>query len=227
MRAGIKPSGGLDLTVLAADKDRTAAGTFTLNKVAAAPVKWGREHVPAADIRAIVINAGNANAATGLQGESDVKATAEFAAKGLGCRADQVLIASTGVIGHHLPMTKVEAGVAAAIKELSSDQAHFHLASQAIMTTDTTPKVVSSGRHARPASSHSSVGLAKGAAMIGPRMATMLAFLLTDAPWRPRICSRSSPRRSSLVQLHLGRGAHEHQRHRSFSSPRAERGRPR
>ncbi|WZO97804.1 bifunctional glutamate N-acetyltransferase/amino-acid acetyltransferase ArgJ [Isosphaeraceae bacterium EP7] len=184
VRAGIKPSGGLDLTVLASETDCSAAGTFTLNRVAAAPVKWGRDHVPSGAIRAIVINAGNANAATGAQGEADVSATAEHVARGLGCRADQVLVASTGVIGHHLPMAKVEAGVAGAIAELSAGEENFRLASQAIMTTDTRTKVVArtielAGREIRI------LGLAKGAAMIGPRMATMLGFLLTDANVSP------------------------------------------
>jgi glutamate N-acetyltransferase/amino-acid N-acetyltransferase len=184
VRAGIKPSGGFDLTVLASEADCSAAGTFTLNRVAAAPVKWGRDHVPSGAIRAIVINAGNANAATGARGEADVRTTAECVSRGLGCRPDQVLVASTGVIGHPLPMEKVEVGVAGAILELSTGAASFQLASQAIMTTDTRPKVVArsitlGGREIRV------LGLAKGAAMIGPRMATMLGFLLTDANVTP------------------------------------------
>jgi glutamate N-acetyltransferase/amino-acid N-acetyltransferase len=180
VRAGIKPSGGLDLAVLAADRPCAAAGTFTTNRVCAAPVRWDRARVPAETIRAIVINAGNANAATGAEGESNAGRTAALAAQALGCAPDEVLVASTGVIGHQLPMDKVEAGLAEAVARLSAGETAFRDAAQAILTTDSHPKVVSihqtiGGR------AINLLGMAKGAAMIGPRMATMLAFLLTDA----------------------------------------------
>src|SRR5262249_41504693 len=151
----------------------------TTNRVCAAPVKWDRDRVPADAIRAVVINAGNANAATGAQGEDNVRATATAAAAALGCQPDQVLIASTGVIGHQLPMPKIRDGVLRAAADLSASESHFHTTAQAIMTTDTRPKVVSLRRDidGRPVRL---LGLAKGAAMIGPRMATMLAFLMTD-----------------------------------------------
>ena len=180
VKAGIKPSGNLDLAILAADGECSAAGTFTTNRIAAAPVQWDRGLIPSDTIRAIVVNAGNANAATGDQGLADTRRTAELAAERLGCRADQILVASTGVIGRHLPMDRLEAGVLAAVEALSTNPAAFDDASLAIMTTDTKPKVVSieesiGGKAVRL------FGLAKGAAMIGPRMATMLAFLITDA----------------------------------------------
>jgi glutamate N-acetyltransferase/amino-acid N-acetyltransferase len=180
VRAGIKPSGGLDLAVLAAGGPCAAAGTFTTNRVCAAPVRWDRARVPSESVRAIVINAGNANAATGAEGDANAARTAARAAGALGCGADQVLVASTGVIGHQLPMDRVEAGLAQAIQDLSAEPRAFHEAAQAILTTDTHPKVVSrsetiAGQPVRL------LGLVKGAAMIGPRMATMLAFLLTDA----------------------------------------------
>ena len=179
--AGLKASGLPDLALLASDSPCAAAGTFTLNRVCAAPVKWCREQLPADDIRAVVINSGNANAATGDQGFENARRTAQIAASRLDCRSDQVLVASTGVIGHQLPMDRIETGVAQAVAGLGSDPDSFRAAARAIMTTDTRPKIVSSaqmigGRKVTV------LGLAKGAAMIGPRMATMLAFLLTDAP---------------------------------------------
>src|SRR3954452_18792435 len=109
VKAGIKPSGGLDLAVLASDRPCATAGTFTTNRVCAAPVRWDRARVPSEAIRALVINAGNANAATGMQGEANVRRTATLAADGLSCAPDAVLVASTGVIGHQLPMSKLEA----------------------------------------------------------------------------------------------------------------------
>lgn len=180
VRAGIKPSGGLDLAVLAADVPCTAAGTFTTNRIAAAPVQWDRALVPAEAIRAVVINAGNANAATGVVGLENARRTALVAAQHLGCAAEQVLVASTGVIGHQLPMPKVEDGVNRAMGELAEDQASFREASRAILTTDTRPKLVSDQR-LLAGNPVTLLGMAKGAAMIGPRMATMLGFLLTDA----------------------------------------------
>jgi glutamate N-acetyltransferase / amino-acid N-acetyltransferase len=181
VKAGIKPSGGLDLALLAADGPCSAAGTFTTNRVCAAPVKWDRARVPADDVRAIVVNAGNANAATGARGDADARATAVRASEALGCRPDQVLVASTGVIGHHLPMDNLLDGLGRAVAGLSADEPAFRAASEAILTTDTRPKVVSRRESigGRPVAL---LGLAKGAAMIGPRMATMLAFLMTDAP---------------------------------------------
>jgi glutamate N-acetyltransferase / amino-acid N-acetyltransferase len=184
VRAGIKPSGGLDVAVLAADGPCSAAGTFTTNRICAAPVKWDRTLVPSSRVRAVVVNAGNANAATGATGEASTRRTAERAAAALGCQADEVLVASTGVIGRQLPMGRIEAGVDAAVAALGGDAASFHNASQAILTTDTHPKLVSLRRAiaGRPVTL---LGLAKGAAMIGPRMATMLGFLLTDAAVEP------------------------------------------
>ena len=180
VKAGVKPSGGLDLALLVADVPCSAAGTFTTNRVCAAPVKWCREIVPSADARGVVVNAGNANAATGGQGEANVRRTAEVAAGLIGCEARQVLVASTGVIGHQLPMDRIEAGLRAAAPALSADPESFRTAAQAILTTDTRTKIVSEARDG-----WSLLGMAKGAAMIGPRMATMLAFLTTDARVSP------------------------------------------
>lgn len=180
LKAGIKPSGGLDLALLAADGPCAAAGRFTTNRVAAAPVQWCRPLVPSASIRGIVVNAGNANAATGEQGLRNARRMAECAAEALGGTPEQYLVASTGVIGRQLAMDRVEAGIAGAAGLLSAGAEGFDLASRAILTTDTRPKVVSIA-----AGHYTLFGMAKGAAMIGPRMATMLGFLLTDAPIAP------------------------------------------
>ena len=185
-KAGIKPSGALDLALLVTEGPVAAAGTFTTNRVCAAPVQWDRQRLPSPSIRGLVINAGNANAATGEQGLANAARTAALLAQRLSCSPDQVLVASTGVIGHQLPMEKLETGIHEAFGGLSEQPRAFHEASLAIMTTDSRPKVVGLerelpglGRTARL------VGLAKGAAMIGPNMATMLAFLTADVPVDP------------------------------------------
>ena len=181
VKAGIKPSGGLDLAILAADRPCASAGMFTTNQVCAAPVRWCRQLLPSNDILALVVNAGNANAATGAEGLANAGRTASKASALLGCRPEQVLVASTGVIGHQLPMDRLEAGLEQATAGLSTDPESFRTAAHSIITTDTRPKIVwerrtIDGREVRL------LGMAKGAAMIGPRMATMLAFLMTDAP---------------------------------------------
>jgi glutamate N-acetyltransferase / amino-acid N-acetyltransferase len=179
--AGLKASGSPDLAVLAADGPCAAAGAFTTSRVCAAPVRLCQERLPSEDIRAVVINSGNANAATGAEGLENARRMAARTAALLGCRPEQVLVASTGVIGHQLAMDKLDSGIEQAVGQLSPDAAGFQKAATAIMTTDTRPKIVSlqktiGGRLVTV------LGLAKGAAMIGPRMATMLAFVLTDAP---------------------------------------------
>jgi len=180
VKAGIKPSGNLDLALLASDVPCAAVGTFTTNRIAAAPVRWDRALLPSARARGVVINAGNANAATGAEGLANARATAEAVAEGLGCDPEAILVASTGVIGHQLPMDRVRAGVARAIRELTHDESSFRAASEAILTTDTRPKVVCRKVEVGGAEVRL-LGIGKGAAMIGPRMATMLGFLLTDA----------------------------------------------
>jgi len=182
--AGIKESGLPDMAVIATDTACAVAGTFTTNRIAAAPVKWCRALTPSGEGRAVVINSGNANAATGEQGLRDVRRTAEVAAARLGCRPEQVYVASTGVIGRHLPMPMIEAGASQAIDRLAADPAAFEAAARSIMTTDTRPKLVNL-QQTLAGGEVSLLGLAKGAAMIGPRMATMLGFLLTDAAVEP------------------------------------------
>lgn len=184
VKSGIKPSGGLDLALLVADVPGAAAGTFTTNRVAAAPVKWCRELLPSDRVQAVVINAGNANAATGEEGYRNARRIAEIVGDRLNCGADGVLVASTGVIGRQLPMDRVEEGLERAHAALSSELSGFDDASKAILTTDTHPKVISR-RFVLPSGIYSLFGMAKGAAMIGPKMATMLAFFLTDARIAP------------------------------------------
>jgi glutamate N-acetyltransferase/amino-acid N-acetyltransferase len=169
--SGIKVDGSLDVGLLSFDEPLVWAGTFTRNAAAAAPVQWCRAAI-GNKVRALVVNSGNANACTGAEGEAAVRATATAAAQALGCSVDEVLIASTGPIGVQLPIELLTASLPGAFASLSGDLDAF---SRSIMTTDTRPKI------AREAAGDASiVGVAKGAAMLAPNMATMLAFIATD-----------------------------------------------
>lgn len=182
--AGIKASGDRDLAVIISERRCSSAGVFTQNRMAAAPVRWSQALVPMDRARAIVINAGNANAATGAEGLANARRMAEVAASKIGCEADQVLVASTGVIGRQLPMNIVEPGIVQAVCAANSKPESFQDATRAIMTTDTRPKV--SDRVLELAKEMRTIyGFCKGAAMIGPNMATMLGFVITDAPVSP------------------------------------------
>ncbi len=182
--AGIKANGASDLALVVADASASAAGLFTTNRVQAAPVRVSRRRVKSGRARAIVVNAGNANAATGAQGTADALATTALVARAIGARPDDVLVCSTGVIGRPLPMDRLLAGIPRAVSALSPRG--FEAASEAILTTDTRPKralrrvTLPDGRRVTIA------GFAKGAGMIDPRMATLLAFVLTDAAVDPR-----------------------------------------
>jgi glutamate N-acetyltransferase/amino-acid N-acetyltransferase len=185
--AGIKAE-GLDLALLVADRTCSAAGVFTRNRALAAPVIVSREHLASGRARAVVVNAGCANAATGEQGLADARATAAAAAQTIGCRTEEVLVASTGVIGVHLPLARVKAGILEAGSRLSRDGGAE--AARAIMTTDTRSKevVVELSLRGRPAR----IGaMAKGAGMIAPDMATLLAFFTTDAALEPPLLQRA------------------------------------
>jgi glutamate N-acetyltransferase / amino-acid N-acetyltransferase len=173
-----------DLAILTADVRSAAAGVFTTNKIQAAPVVISREHLRSGFARAIVVNAGCANACTGQEGLSDARRMAALAGAGLGCSAHEIIVASTGVIGVTLPMAKIEAGIEALIPRLSS--AGGGEAARAIMTTDTRPKEV--GVEFRLGKTRARIGgMAKGSGMIAPRMATMLAFLTTDVHVDPKL----------------------------------------
>src|SRR5262245_2165788 len=179
VHSGLRASepGRLDLALVVSDTPAAAAGVFTQNRVAAAPVHICKERLPRADARGFVVCSGNANACTGEQGLADACRMAELAAKQIDCAPEQVLVASTGVIGRPLPMGLFETGIPAAAKGLGNDPKHFEAAATAILTTDTRIKTSS-----RQVGTNVLAGFAKGAAMIGPNMATMLGFVLTDAP---------------------------------------------
>lgn len=169
-----------DLAVIVSERPAAAVGVFTQNRVFAAPVQLCRERLPRQDARAIVICSGNANACTGEQGLQDAYRMAELVSESVGCNADEVLVASTGIIGRPLPMPILEAGIPQACSAAEASPTAFNDAAHAILTTDTVSKV--STRQIQLASGLVTLtGFAKGAAMIGPNMATMLGFILTDA----------------------------------------------
>jgi glutamate N-acetyltransferase/amino-acid N-acetyltransferase len=185
--AGVKP-GPPHHAQLVGDHPSAAAGVFTTNLAQAAPVVVSREHLAGGRARAVVVNAGCANAGTGERGLGDARETAALVARTLGCAAQEVVVASTGVIGVPLPMDKVRDGIARAAAALSTDGGSA--AAQAILTTDTRPKeVVVEFKVAGQTAILG--GMAKGAGMIAPRMATMLAFFTTDAAVEPGLLRRA------------------------------------
>ena len=185
--AGIK-FGRLDLALVAADGPCASAGIFTANLAKAAPVLISREHLADGRARAIVINAGCANAGTGEAGLSDAREMAVLAARAVDCAVEDVVVASTGVIGVRLPMDKVRNGIDEAARHLSRDGGAD--AARAIMTTDTRPKQVAVGFTASGVGCQVG-GMAKGAGMIAPNLATMLAFFTTDASVTPALLRRA------------------------------------
>lgn len=175
--AGLKKNGGLDLALIFSEKEATAAGVFTTNKVKAAPVILSREFLQKGKARAIIANAGNANACTGIAGLENARKTAHIAARAMGVQADEVLTASTGVIGEPLRVDLIANALPGLVDKLSDKG--FDEAANAIMTTDSFPKIrlfegIAGGRPYRI------LGFAKGAGMIMPNMATMLCFILSD-----------------------------------------------
>jgi glutamate N-acetyltransferase / amino-acid N-acetyltransferase len=181
--AGIKISGKPDVALLLCDRAATAAAVFTSNKVFAAPVKIGRDHVAGGKLRGIVLNSGNANACTGRQGERDALEMCRLAAKIADCPMQQILPSSTGIIGHALPMSKVRSGITAAGKNLGNTLRHALAFSDAILTTDLVRKTAAV-RFRAGGGTVTIAGVCKGSGMIGPRLvpqATMLAYLTTDA----------------------------------------------
>ncbi|MBM4314787.1 MAG: bifunctional glutamate N-acetyltransferase/amino-acid acetyltransferase ArgJ [Deltaproteobacteria bacterium] len=178
VHAGIKTNGARDLAMLFSTRPAKAAGVFTTNAFKAAPVLLDMERIRSGIAQAVIVNSGVANAATGPEGFADALAVSEAASKALGIADELVLVASTGVIGHRLPMQKIKAGMSGLVKGL-------HIggipdAEAGIMTTDRFPKIALrkgkiGGREV------TLCGIAKGAGMIEPHMATMLAFVMTDA----------------------------------------------
>jgi glutamate N-acetyltransferase/amino-acid N-acetyltransferase len=176
--AGIKTPGRLDLVLMEIDDGAQVAACFTQNAFCAAPVHVARAHMGVTTPRYLLINTGNANAGTGEQGMDDAYRCCELVAQQCGVRTEQVLPFSTGVIGEHLPVAKIEAGLAAAQSGLAP--AHWFAAAEGIMTTDTQPKACS--RQFELDGTQITVsGIAKGAGMIRPNMATMLGYVATDA----------------------------------------------
>jgi glutamate N-acetyltransferase / amino-acid N-acetyltransferase len=205
VHAGLRPDPGrLDLALVVSDRPATAAGVFTQNRVRAAPVRVCQERLPRSDARGVVICSGNANACTGPKGLEDARRMTAVAAEMAGCREEQMLVCSTGVIGRHLPMDKVEPGIRLAGGVLAADLASANNVAHAILTTDTRIKTASRTDHL-PQGDVRFTGLAKGAAMIGPNMATMLAFCFTDASISAedlaRVARRASERSFNCISV--------------------------
>ncbi len=174
---GLKPDGADDIALVVSDRPCVAAGVFTTNRVKAAPVLYDQAVLarPGVQVRAVLINTGSANACTGDQGLANTRRSARHVADAIGCQPGEVLALSTGVIGLPLPVERVAGGV-----RVLAEMAHpggWPGAAQAIMTTDTRPKLAS----VRLDAGYTITGIAKGAGMIAPNMATMLAVIATDA----------------------------------------------
>jgi glutamate N-acetyltransferase/amino-acid N-acetyltransferase len=177
--AGIKYKGRTDVLLALFDKGTAVAGVLTRSKCPSAPVEWCRAKLKSGKARALVVNSGNANAFTGKTGREAVAFTAKLASEAAGCKPAEVFLASTGVIGEPLPAQRFEGVMEHLVRDAATGR--FHEAAKAIMTTDTFPKVAT----ARVKLGDATVtinGIAKGAGMIAPDMATMLSFVFTDAP---------------------------------------------
>lgn len=179
---GIKKPGLLDLALIVSETESSVAGMFTTNRACAAPVVWSKQAVAGGRARAIVANSGNANCLTGEQGMRDAQRMAELVAKRLECLPTQVVVASTGVIGVPLPMPAVESGIAQAFERLTDGD--DRTTADAILTTDSASKRAAL-EVSTPAGAVRIGAIAKGAGMIAPTMATMLAFITTDAAIDP------------------------------------------
>jgi len=187
---GIKASGKPDLALFVSDRPAASAGVFTTNRVCGAPVIVSKERVPSSVARAVIINSGNSNAATGEPGIADARAMTAAVAKQLDCHEEAVFVCSTGVIGVPLPMATIMKGIPTGIEALGASDQHLLAAATSMMTTDTFPKLTSvdvrvSGGTVRVS------GACKGAAMIAPNMATMLGVVLTDAALTPEQCDQA------------------------------------
>ena len=173
--AGLKSTGALDLTIIENQGPNfTAAAVFTTNKVVAAPVTWSRQVAKGGVVRAVVLNSGGANACTGPQGFADTHKTAEHIGQSLNVSSGEVIVCSTGLIGELLPMPKIIAGIESIVPLLSNDG--LQPSAQAIMTTDSVPKIATANFNGAEFA-----GIAKGAGMLAPALATMLSVIMTDA----------------------------------------------
>ena len=173
--AGLKSTGALDLTIIENQGPNfTAAAVFTTNKVVAAPVTWSRQVAKGGIVRAVVLNSGGANACTGPQGFADTHKTAEHVGQSLNVSSGEVIVCSTGLIGELLPMPKIITGIESIVPVLSNDG--LQTSAQAIMTTDSVPKIATANFNGAEFA-----GIAKGAGMLAPALATMLSVIMTDA----------------------------------------------
>ena len=182
VEAAIKKPGRLDLALIFSETPATLAAVFTTNKMKAAPVLLGMERATDGNCQAVVVNSGNANACTGPRGMEDARETSRLVAEGLGIPDEAVQVSSTGVIGVQLPMERLRGGVPKLVEGLESGT--LDDVARAIMTTDTFPKLESRQGEAGGVR-YTIAGVAKGAGMIMPNMATMLAFIVTDAAVEP------------------------------------------
>jgi glutamate N-acetyltransferase/amino-acid N-acetyltransferase len=189
---GLKKTGALDLAVITSDVPASAAAVFTQNLVVAAPVLISKEHLRASKgrMRAVVVNAGNANCATGAAGHAAAQRTVAEAAKSLGCPVHEVFVCSTGVIGVPLPLEKILRALPVISRHRRPSARSFAETSLAICTTDTRPKTAAASFKMAGKRIHF-VGCAKGAGMIHPNMATMLAFVTTDAAIAPSLLQKT------------------------------------
>jgi glutamate N-acetyltransferase/amino-acid N-acetyltransferase len=183
VQAGIKASGRLDLAMAEATPDTTAAALFTKNLVVAAPITVGRKHLAASRglLRALIVNSGNANCATGPEGIRRCKQTCKDAARLLGVRRECIVPSSTGIIGVPLPVDRILAHLPELVEARESSNQALSRFAQSIMTTDTRPKVASARFPAGRTKEVRLLGVAKGSGMIHPQLATMLVYLFTDA----------------------------------------------
>ncbi len=173
-----------DPTLVVSDEPAVAAGVYTQNQVCAASVLLNRTRTPSDAIRVVVIDSGNANACTGEQGQKDAREMAQLAAAACGATEEQALVLSTGIIGELLPMDRIRAGIEAASGRLADNEEALVAAARGMMTTDTVHKLAA-GTLEAGGRTIQVTGMAKGAAMIGPNMATMLAVVMTDAAITP------------------------------------------
>jgi glutamate N-acetyltransferase/amino-acid N-acetyltransferase len=170
-----------DVTLIVMDKPGCGAGVYTTNQIVAAPVVLSRTRTPSNELRALVVNSGNANACTGAQGMADAKEMTELAANLIGdCRPEQVVVMSTGVIGRFLPMDKVRDGIRRAAGQLAWSESAYFDAVDGIMTTDAFRKTANRQVTLPSGQTCTIAGMTKGAGMIGPKMATLLGCVLTD-----------------------------------------------
>ncbi len=211
VEAAIKKQGRKDLALIFSEVPATAVAVFTTNAVKAAPVLLSAERIKSCRAQALVVNSGNANACTGEQGMRAARETSRQVAEGLGIPDEAVQVSSTGVIGVQLPMDRMRAAIPALVDGLTSGT--LDDVAEAIMTTDTFPKMEARSGQAGGVT-YTVAGIAKGAGMIMPNMATMLSFIITDAAVEaPALDQIFPPRSGDIIQCHYRGRRHVHERY--------------